>query len=103
MKVRAITVGIEPGFPLSAEKVAAAGRFAARVRAACEEVGVPVQTVRLATPPFPRYLGSRTGTEILRFACELQHCCREYGIDYCALVVMNRGFATADENVSELR
>ena len=75
MKVRAITVGLDPGFPLSSEKVAAAGRFAARVRAACEDTGVPVQTVRLATPPFPLYLRERTQAEILRFASELSGGC----------------------------
>ena len=89
MKVRAITVGLDPGFPLSSEKVAAAGRFAARVRAACEDTGVPVQTVRLATPPFPLYLRERTEAEILRFAGELERCCRENGIDYCALGPVN--------------
>ena len=89
MKVRAITVGLDPGFPLSCEKVAAAGRFAARVRAACEDAGVPVQTVRLATPPFPVYLRERTEAELVRFAGELERCCRENGIDYCALGPVN--------------
>lgn len=89
MKVRSITIGTDVGFPFETEKVAVAGRFAARVRAACEEAGVPVQTVRLATPPFPRYLSERTEGEILRFALELQRCCQEHGIDYCALGPVN--------------
>ncbi len=85
MKVRAITIGIDPGFPLNRQVVAAAGRFAARVRTACEDTGVPVQTVRLATPPFPLYLGERTEAELLRFAAEIEKCCRECSIDYCSL------------------
>jgi uncharacterized protein len=85
MRVRAITIGLDPGFPLNRELVATAGRFAARVRTACGDAGVPVQTVRLATPPFPLYLGGRTETEILRFAAEIEGCCREHGIDYCSL------------------
>lgn len=89
MKVRSITIGTDVGFPLEAEKIAVAGRFAARVRAACEGAGVPVQTVRLATPPFPRYLGERTEGEIIRFAVEMQRCCQEHGIDYCALGPVN--------------
>jgi len=74
MRVRAITVGLDPGFPLNRELVATAGRFAARVRTACADAGVPVQTVRLATPPFPLYLGGHTETEILRFAAEIEGC-----------------------------
>ncbi len=85
MKVRAITIGIDPGFPLNRQAVAAAGRFAMRVRTACEDIGVPVQTSRLATPPFPLYLGERTDAEILRFTAELEECCRAHGIDYCSL------------------
>src|SRR5262245_20296110 len=85
MKIRAITVGIEPDLPLVSEKIVAAGRFAARVRAACADVGVMVQTIRLATPPFPSYLGRCGEAEILRFAIELEQCCRENGIDYCSL------------------
>ena len=85
MKVRAITIGIDPGFPLNRQAVAAAGRFAMRVRTACEDIGVPVQTSRLATPPFPLYLGEHTDAEILRFTAELEECCRAHGIDYCSL------------------
>ncbi len=89
MKVRAITVGVDPGFPLDQQRVAAAGRFAAQVRSACENSGVPVQTVRLATPPFPLYLGGRTEAEILRFGREIEECCREHGIEYCSLGPVN--------------
>ncbi len=89
MRVRAITVGLDPGFPLNWQAVATAGQFATRVRAACEDAGVPVQTVRLATPPFPLYLGERTEAEIVRFAVEIEACCRNYGIDYCSLGPVN--------------
>jgi uncharacterized protein (UPF0210 family) len=85
MKVRAMTIGIEPGVPLARQAIARAGRFAARFRVFCEDAGIPVQTTRLATPPFPQYLGGKTAAEIIRFAGEIQACCREYGIDYCAL------------------
>jgi uncharacterized protein (UPF0210 family) len=89
MQVRAITIGLDPGFPLNQQTIAAAGRFAARSRMACAEAGVPVQTVRLATPRFPLYLGGRTEAEILRFAVEIEACCGEYGIDYCSLGAVN--------------
>jgi uncharacterized protein (UPF0210 family) len=53
-----------------------------------------VQTVRLATPPFPSYLGSCEEEEILRFALVLERCCREHGIDYCSLGPVNLESAT---------
>src|SRR5262245_21433629 len=89
MQIRAITVGLHPGFPLKSQAIAAAGQFAARCRVACADVGVPVQTVRLATPPFPLYLGGRTEAEILKFAAEIEDCCRAHGIDYCSLGAVN--------------
>ena len=89
MQVRAITIGLDPGCPLNRQAIAAAGRFAARCRVACADAGVPVQTVRLATPPFPLYLGGRTEAQILQFAADIEACCREHGIDYCSLGPLN--------------
>ncbi len=85
MKIRSITIGLEPGFPLQTARVAQAGRFAKQVKTLCEAEGFEVQTLRLATPPFPHYLAGRSLTEILRFAQELEACCLANGVDYCAL------------------
>lgn len=85
MKIRAITVGSAVSFPFAAQPIANAGRFARRVRAVYEAQGVPVQTVRLATQPFPAYLRGKSEREVLRFVLDLQQCCREYGLDYCSL------------------
>jgi len=89
MKVRAITIGLDPGFPLDPQRILSAGHFAARLRAASEEIGIPVQTVRLATPPFPLFLGTRSETEILAFAKELESVGRESGFEYCSLGPVN--------------
>jgi uncharacterized protein (UPF0210 family) len=85
MKIRAITVGSAVSFPFDAQPIANAGRFAGRVRAAYEAQGVPVQTVRFATQPFSTYLQGKSEREVLRFVLDLQQCCREHGMDYCAL------------------
>jgi hypothetical protein len=91
MKIRAITIGVEPGRPLNVRQIAAAGAFAQQLKTRYEEAGVPVQTVRLATPPFPTYLSDATHEAVLRFARDLEHCSREHGIDYCALGPVNPG------------
>lgn len=85
MKIRAITVGCEIGDPLDTQTIANAGRFVGRIRTAYEAQGVPVQTVRFATQPFPAYLRGKSEREAIRFVLDLQQCCREHGMDYCAL------------------
>jgi uncharacterized protein (UPF0210 family) len=85
MQIRAITVGSAVDFPFDSQSIANAGRFAGRVRAAYEAQGVPVQTVRFATQPFPAYFRGKSESEVIRFALELQQCCREHDMDYCSL------------------
>ena len=85
MKIRAITIGIEPGLPLRTASIAAAGRFAAQLRTACEAIAIPVQTVRLATPPFPSYLHGQSEADIHLYVRGLQDCCQAHGIEYCSI------------------
>ena len=85
MKIRSITIGLDPGFPLKTARITQGGRFAKEVKTICEAEGVAVQTLRLATPPFPQYLAGRSPAAVLRFAQELEACCLANGLDYCAL------------------
>lgn len=85
MKVRAITLGVDPGVPLRIASIAAAGRFAARLRAECEAIGIRVQTVRLATPPFPSYLYDKSEADIHGYIMNLQDCCQMHGLEYCSI------------------
>ena len=85
MKIRSITIGLDPGFPLKTARIKAGGRFAKGVKIICEEEGIEVQTLRLATPPFPQYLAGCSPATVLRFAQELEACCLTNGLDYCAL------------------
>ena len=89
MKVRAITIGIDPGVPLQPASIAAAGRFAAQVRTACEASDIPVQTVRLATPPFPSYLSRKPEAAIHTYVKDLQDCCQAHGLEYCSIGPVN--------------
>ena len=50
MKIRSITIGLDPGFPLKTARITQGGRFAREVKTLCEEEGLAVQTLRLATP-----------------------------------------------------
>ena len=81
MKIRAITIGGEQSATLNTRMVTDGARVAMQLAKACEDEGIAVQTVRLATQPFPQYLSACTEKELVQFALELQHCCQDHGID----------------------
>ncbi len=56
MKVRSITYFCEPGWPPETRRFDEAARFLERARQAVERAGFEVQTTRLATQPFAKYL-----------------------------------------------
>ena len=56
MRIRSITCFIHPRWPISKLVFQKAGIFAQMAKQSFENAGYPVQTVRMATPPFPDYL-----------------------------------------------
>src|SRR5688572_30435228 len=57
MKIRSITYFCNPRYPLDEKILQKAGDFLAQARSAYEAAEYEVQTVRLATIPFPELLG----------------------------------------------
>lgn len=85
MKIRSITYFCNPGWPLDRKKLQAAGRFLTEAKVEFEAAGFEVQTLRLATIPFPLLLGADRIHETPRLAEELSHLLPENGIEYAAL------------------
>jgi hypothetical protein len=85
MKIRSITYFCNPGWPLDVKILQAVGAFLAEARGAFEAAGYEVQTVRLASVPFPRLLGARKITETPRLAEMMGAAIQATGIDYAAL------------------
>jgi uncharacterized protein (UPF0210 family) len=85
MKIRSITYFCNPGWPLDKKKLQAAGTFLTEAKADFEEAGYEVQTLRLATIPFPLLLGADKIYETPRLAAELSQILPEIGIAYAAL------------------
>jgi uncharacterized protein (UPF0210 family) len=83
MKVRSVTIGTNVSYPLDVGGFRVFGRFQERARALLQDAGLVVQTVRLATQPFPEIL--QTPAEAAPFARELEELCQNYGIDYCSI------------------
>jgi uncharacterized protein (UPF0210 family) len=85
MKIRSITYFCNPGYPLDEKKLRAAGLFTAEAKKAFEDAGFEVQTMRLATVPFPRLLGPGKINETPRLAERLAAVLPEAGLAYAAL------------------
>jgi len=85
MKIRSITYFCNPGWPLDVKILQAAGAFLAEAKGAFEAAGYEVQTVRLASVPFPILLGPRNITETPKLARMMGAAIQATGIDYAAL------------------
>jgi hypothetical protein len=85
MKIRSITVFLDPGWPLDESRLAQAGEFIAAARPDFESIGYEVQTARLATPPFAVILPTVTADSLTEFALALERAGAEHGFQYNAL------------------
>jgi len=85
MKIRSITYFCNPGWPLEVKILQEAGAFLAEAKGAFEAAGYEVQTVRLASVPFPHLLGQRKTTETPKLAEMMGAAIQATGIDYAAL------------------
>jgi len=61
MKIRSITYFCNPKYPLEETILRKAGKFLSEAKSAYEAAGYEVQTVRLATIPFPELLSDNIG------------------------------------------
>lgn len=95
MQIRTITVGVDAAWPFDPAPVRAAGRFLAEAKRRFLESGIGVQTVRLATQPFPEVLGWERPGDASALALAVEAACVAEGIDYCSLgpVAAGRGVA----------
>ncbi len=85
MKIRSITYFCNPGWPLEAKKLKAAGVFLAEARNSFEAAGFEVQTTRLACTPFPLLLDRKEIDRLPELAQAIEAAALQAGIDYAAL------------------
>ena len=85
MKIRSITCFINPGYPIDKDEITKAGAFIKTARQQFTRAGFEVQTVRLATPPFPTLLPNLSRKTCLDFAQELETLTAEQGFGYAAI------------------
>ena len=85
MKIRSITCFVDPGWPLDPAVLRPVEKLIAAARPAFEAAGYEVQTTRLATPPFPRVIGSGNPQCAVHLAQDLIAAARAAGLDYVCL------------------
>ncbi len=85
MRIRSITIGAPVSYPVAEKSFHTYGQFQARARQAFEAARLDVQTVRLATQPFPEILAQAGPDAALPFARQMEALCRAHDIDYCSI------------------
>ena len=85
MKIRSLTFFANPGWPLDDQQIQLAAEFAAEARPAYESAGFDVQTIRLATPPFPSLLPDCKSETVIEFAQALEAALMPLGFEYIAI------------------
>lgn len=85
MRIRSVTIGTNVHHRLDESRFSPLERFQRQARARFEGAGLEVQTVRLATQPFPEILKSQGPAAAAPFARRLEERCQALGIDYCSI------------------
>lgn len=85
MKIRSITYFCNPTYPLDDKILQKAGDFLARARSAYASAGYEVQTVRLATIPFPELLGEENISKLPELTSQLDAIAQALKIGYISL------------------
>jgi uncharacterized protein (UPF0210 family) len=85
MRIRSITVFVNPKYPLQEETIHQAGSFITAARPAFEEAGFCVMTARLATIPFPHLKRFWTQEELIAYAQQFEKIAKESGFEFVSL------------------
>ena len=85
MKIRSITYFCNPAYPLDEKVLKRAGDFLNHARSAYESVGYEVQTVRLATIPFPELLGEENISKLPELTSRIDKIAQELKIGFVSL------------------
>ena len=85
MKIRSITYFCNPKYPLDEKALQKAGAFLSEAESAYEAAGYEVQTVRLATIPFPQLLGDEQIDKLPELVTRFAEVAQQHNIGYVSL------------------
>ena len=85
MKIRSVTLFENPRKSSSPDFLLLVERFNRETKAAFEESGFEVQTIRFATPPYPVFLKGMGSDQIIEYAIQLEKSLNSLGYEYISL------------------
>ncbi len=85
MKIRTITTGINLKFPIAAELIARSAEFDRRARRIFEDHGYAVQTLRIASQPWPSYLGHLGPKKLVTTIRDIEMACADQDVDFFSI------------------
>jgi uncharacterized protein (UPF0210 family) len=85
MKIRSITYFCNPKYPLDEKVLQRSGAFLDQAKSAYEATGYEVQTVRLATIPFPELLGEENIGKLPELTSQIDNLAQGLKIGYVSL------------------
>lgn len=85
MKIRSITTFFDPAVSPTDQTLDILARFAREAQTACQNQGFPVQSLRLATSPFPGWAPSLVPENMAILAAELEKQVNARGFSYFSL------------------
>ena len=85
MKIRSITCFVNPHWPLDSSAVAQMGDVAHQAKADFQQAGYEVQTIRIATPPFPQLFAQLDEEGIIEAVQRLEKAAADQGFAYIAV------------------
>ncbi len=85
MKIRSITLFANPGPTINDDFLELSAHFSDKVQILRKDLDLEIQTTRLATPPFSKYLAGLDGDLIIKFAVRLEETLAQQGFEFISL------------------
>lgn len=85
MEIRSLTCFVDVAYPLRGSQWEQVARFASAARRAFTDAGYRVQSIRVATQPFPEFAAEVEAFSLPDAAVEIEAAARAAGVDYVSL------------------
>jgi len=89
MKIRTITTGVNLSYPVEESEIKEIAEFNLRAKRIFENNGYEVQTLRIATQSWAKYLGALSQKQIIDEIKNIERFCINNGIDFLSIGTVN--------------